>query len=438
MKKILTGVLMVVFMSVVAGCGPDPTKDIEAAKTALERAKTVEAPVYASSEYKQASDDYDAANKFVENKKNKEAVEKAKVSKEEADKSYDIAVTKRADDVYKKCQDKLKDIDEKEGSKIDTERYPQAETDMSTLTTIYNSKDYMGTYSNGTVLLTNLRIIYGYVTGEIFKAENHVAEAQDTNEQAKNNSLLVEHASAQLTIAQDYLDKAVEALGTKDLDNAHTNADLAIEACVQAYNIANEAAKAPVIDPDKDHGKEQAESLIKEAKDKLDKIKEKLKALEKKTGFLKIRTEKFALNKGDFVLIGKPLEIIDETNDDLIDDEPDVIDAEKEEVPTQELVEKYIKMADEAYEKEEYLDAQAYARRAIQIADQLLAEQVDKTYTVILNPADRDCLWKISGKMYENRTWMWPIIWRANKFQIVDPDLIYPDQKLKIPPALDK
>ena len=95
-------------------------------------------------------------------------------------------------------------------------------------------------------------------------------------------------------------------------------------------------------------------------------------------------------------------------------------------------------MAEEAYQKEEYLDAQAYARRAIQLADQLLAEQVDKTYTVILDPADRDCLWKISGKMYDNRTWMWPIIWRANKFQIVDPDLIYPDQVLKIPPALDK
>ena len=29
---------------------------------------------------------------------------------------------------------------------------------------------------------------------------------------------------------------------------------------------------------------------------------------------------------------------------------------------------------------------------------------------------------------------LWPIIWRANKYQIQDPDLIYPGQELKIPP----
>jgi hypothetical protein len=45
-----------------------------------------------------------------------------------------------------------------------------------------------------------------------------------------------------------------------------------------------------------------------------------------------------------------------------------------------------------------------------------------------------ECLWWIAE--YEdiyNDPFMWPLIYNANKDQIKDPDLIYPDQKFKIP-----
>ncbi|MBW2637667.1 MAG: LysM peptidoglycan-binding domain-containing protein [Deltaproteobacteria bacterium] len=45
-----------------------------------------------------------------------------------------------------------------------------------------------------------------------------------------------------------------------------------------------------------------------------------------------------------------------------------------------------------------------------------------------------ECLWWIAE--YEdvyNDPFMWPLIYTANTDQIVNPDLIYPDQKLKIP-----
>ncbi|MFN4217600.1 MAG: LysM peptidoglycan-binding domain-containing protein, partial [Brevinematales bacterium] len=100
------------------------------------------------------------------------------------------------------------------------------------------------------------------------------------------------------------------------------------------------------------------------------------------------------------------------------------------------LVEKYIKLAEDAYAREEYLDAIDYAREAIRLADMLLAMEEATTYTVKLNPANRDCLWKIAGYMYDKRYWLWPMIWRANKYQIKDPDLIYPGQVFKIPPMV--
>jgi hypothetical protein len=58
-----------------------------------------------------------------------------------------------------------------------------------------------------------------------------------------------------------------------------------------------------------------------------------------------------------------------------------------------------------------------------------------KVYTVGTWSRDRDCLWNISKKpeIYDN-AWLWPKIWQGNRDQIKDPDLIYPGQKLKIPP----
>ena len=45
-----------------------------------------------------------------------------------------------------------------------------------------------------------------------------------------------------------------------------------------------------------------------------------------------------------------------------------------------------------------------------------------------------ECLWKIAGypEVFDNPA-QWPMIYRANKDQIKDPDLIYPNQVLEIP-----
>lgn len=57
-----------------------------------------------------------------------------------------------------------------------------------------------------------------------------------------------------------------------------------------------------------------------------------------------------------------------------------------------------------------------------------------KTYKVRFIPEKRDCLWRIAeyDYIYKN-PWKWPLIWKANKDQIVDPDLIYPGQVFNIP-----
>ncbi|MGH2566932.1 MAG: LysM peptidoglycan-binding domain-containing protein [Bacteroidota bacterium] len=64
-----------------------------------------------------------------------------------------------------------------------------------------------------------------------------------------------------------------------------------------------------------------------------------------------------------------------------------------------------------------------------------LASSMMTTYTVGTWSKDRDCLWNIAKKpaVYDN-AFLWPKIWQGNKEQIKNPDIIWPGQKLRIPP----
>jgi len=70
------------------------------------------------------------------------------------------------------------------------------------------------------------------------------------------------------------------------------------------------------------------------------------------------------------------------------------------------------------------------------IAQQMIAEGHEKIYVVKTWAKDRDCLWNIARKpsIYDNAL-LWPKIFQGNRNQIKDPNLIYPHERLKIPPA---
>jgi nucleoid-associated protein YgaU len=71
--------------------------------------------------------------------------------------------------------------------------------------------------------------------------------------------------------------------------------------------------------------------------------------------------------------------------------------------------------------------------------EQIIASgEITPTYTVGTWSRDRDCLWNIAKKpkIYAN-PFLWPKIWQGNRDQIKNPDIIYPGQRLKIPPKAD-
>ncbi|MDK2818345.1 MAG: LysM peptidoglycan-binding domain-containing protein [Spirochaetota bacterium] len=95
------------------------------------------------------------------------------------------------------------------------------------------------------------------------------------------------------------------------------------------------------------------------------------------------------------------------------------------------MIENFHTFSQEYYDEGNYLNAIDQAREGLRLADLYLASQTLFTHTVV----PRDTLWDISKRAYKT-PWLWPNIWRANKLDIKDPDLIYPGQKFRIPPAL--
>lgn len=66
----------------------------------------------------------------------------------------------------------------------------------------------------------------------------------------------------------------------------------------------------------------------------------------------------------------------------------------------------------------------------------LYREKKISGYTVGTWAQDKDCLWNIAGKMeIYGDPFQWPKIWQSNTDQIRNPDIIFPGQILKIPPA---
>ncbi len=66
----------------------------------------------------------------------------------------------------------------------------------------------------------------------------------------------------------------------------------------------------------------------------------------------------------------------------------------------------------------------------------LYVEKKIKEYIVGTWAENRDCLWNIAGKVeIYGDPFQWPKIWQGNTTQIKNPDIIFPGQRLTIPPS---
>ena len=65
-----------------------------------------------------------------------------------------------------------------------------------------------------------------------------------------------------------------------------------------------------------------------------------------------------------------------------------------------------------------------------------LDEWIDAPPVISYTVVKGDCLWNIAKKKeHYGNGFAWPVIYKANRDKIKNPDLIYPDQVFSIPPS---
>ncbi len=525
MRKFIVLLFCLFLAGYLTSCGPAiPTKELEDAKTSIERAKSVDAPVFAPQIYQEAQTDYDQANKFVDEKKNKEAKDMAVSSKDKADQSYETAREKRADDVFQKCSALMDTAVKQFAEKTVPEKYDEAKKEFDSVKNSMDNKDFDTAFTNGNALRPKLQELVDITSAEIEKAKNAIASAQDKYDAAESNDMVKDYALDDLHKALPVIDQARNAENDGMLKDSEAKAqeaegiiDEAVKKAGDEYQKylakikSDEDAAALAKQKELDAQKQKASEYIQEAKQKL----EELKARQKKTSLLDIKYKDFSFNVSKFSCLSQDASASDNNTNEaeaLPNDaqnssegvepssantdvqqgsemtnieessKPETSDVEDQNY-TIETVESFIKKAEDSFTNEEYLDSIDFAREAIRIADILLAVEEEKEeaqaesnaaaaaetnivqapetntapapalspaveappvvppkeevliYVVKLNIKRRDCLWRIAGYMYNNKSYLWPVIWKANKEQIKDPDLIYPGQRLKIPPV---
>lgn len=280
-----------------------------------------------------------------------------------------------------------------------------------------------------------------YGEGEkFFHEENYTASfakysetIDQLNHLSESQKKLRQENESKIKYIQDLISKAeklgAEIYAEKDLAEAKKNLqtgtvqykDFQFEEAKQSFGVAEKAALAAI---------EKANKALLEKKrlDALNAIKAAGKSLEKAAG-------KETLKDGK---VEKSLDYQFEFEEEL---EVREGNSPNQNTPSgssyQEILTKaaeYIEKAKESYYKTEYDMAIRYASIAKKIADSYSGSGIKTHYTVQLNPEKRDCLWRISEYDFiYNNPFYWPIIWKTNKEQILNPDLIYPGQKFAIP-----
>jgi nucleoid-associated protein YgaU len=461
MKNWMSRILLVMIAGIMVSCSSAPTKELEEAKAAIERADAVDAESYAKTDIGDAKEDYKQANLFVEASKNDEAKQKAISSKDKAIAAYGIAVENRAKDYYEKDKTLMGQAEENFAPVLRADDFAKAKGDFVKLETQIAAKAFEAAYTNGFALYKLLTNIVADCMSQTEKAKNAINKAQNEYDVAQNSQIVVKYALDDLKMALAPLEEARKLYQDAKLAESIKKAEEALALIQAAKDKAQAAYEADLKKQQQDYEqfqlqreqelkaeKAKAEEYMKKAKQMLDKLKEQEAKKNKSGSMLENGVNKIVLESGTIMYLGQVFKKVEDTKyiapqatnsvQNGSSDSDETLEAVPDEEVTIELVEKYYKLAEDAYAKGEFLDAIDYAREAMRLAEILMNKQEGQTYTVVLNPKDRDCLWKIAARMYDKNAWMWPIIWKANTDQIKDPDLIYPGQVFKIPPSIIK
>lgn len=410
--------------------GPVTEADIDLARQAILRAESVEARAYAEQEMTDADALFNDAFAATDDKAKRKALE---------------AVIQKADEAYGKAlgpyrQSKTAELDQLQQQLLDanidlyaSNSYAAVSSQIEQTKNLLQSSDveaaqnsFARVWQNGQTLMGNVKANLDWVELLAQQTRQEVAAAQE--------------AGANTAESENYYSQGMAALGDYSLEDAEALLKDARRSARSAASSASFAARLKETDELMRRSQQEIESA-----GSLFTVDEdgSLKSPEAWSGTDRVQNNRPAQ---DIPLPEVPLD--DEEDGYLLPytvDGPLSMAAGRSFAAADTMSSSLYSQAIEFWEKgvearnNGLLDeANEYFYKALEYIASYKKGAVSKIYEVQYRPNRRDCLWRIAGfKDIYNNIYLWPLLWQSNKKQIPNPDLIYPGQKLLVPPLQD-
>lgn len=466
MKKQTITCLCLIFFGVVS-CGR-ATKPTDLAVQAMERARAAEAPTYAPDEFAAAENLYRAMRLAMENGQDREANTLAQEVIDRANEAARKARENKAKQQITRLEQLLDQAQHLGLDKSDPDPYNQANQAFIDATGFLNNEDFERAIQ---ISESGLQILENILGGQAATALANLNRARELYDRALKATDLKD-SQAMLNEASNYIEMSAEAYNNADYTSSLEYSNKAIDILQDALSQYPSTSSIRLKVNDDDNLQLQAYNLIRLLGKTIDSLKSQGYTNDvypnavmpsKEQGMQRNRSSRTS-NITNSSQVRDPYFSNTQTqnNDDdiliLFDEEKLTPDSEEEyqvidmiglnfyqttlkaqlfnvkdpDVITIQLIEDYYSNAQAAYRDGNYINATDLAREGLRLSELYLSGQTLTMHRVIKG----DTLWDISGKIYKNRRyWLWPNIWRANKLIIKDPDLIYPGQNFRIPPA---
>lgn len=471
MKKLtITYLCLILFGAVSCARGAKPT---DLAVQAMERARAAEAPTYAPDEFGTAENLYRAMRLAMENGQDKEANKLAQEVIDTANEAARKARENKAKQQITRLEQLLDQAQQLGLDKSDPDTYNQANQALIDANGFFNNNDFEKAIQAAE---SGIQILETVLSGQAATALANLNRARELHDRAlkatdlKNSQPMIDEAS-------NCIERSSEAYNNGEYNSSLEYSNKAIDILQDALSRYPNTSSIKLKVNNEDNLQLQAYNLIRLLGKTIDSLKSQGYTNDVYPNAVTSPKEQFMqTNRGMSISnitnssqvqnsyrsngtnisgeIQEEDEILilfeeEKITPDGYEEEYQVIDmiglnfhetalkaqnfnSKDPDVITIQLIENYYSNAQSAYKDGNYINATDLAREGLRLSELYLSGQTLTMHRVIKG----DTLWDISGKIYKNRRyWLWPNIWRANKLIIKDPDLIYPGQNFRIPPA---
>ena len=380
------------------GCGdPIPVGEMAAARYQISQAVTVKAEKYAPQQLKEAVEllllchDNVKADKFDDAKKNAEEAQK------KAQEAYDVSLPLLAQDALGVAEKSLKDADSCYAAELANADYAAASEKLNHAKGLYESKSFYPSYLEALEADNLAKTARSLALSKKGSLKDAIDDVNETIARAeKLNAPAV--SAEKLSIAKDNSAKALDAYNLLSIKEGFAAAEIAKTAADEAYLESLKAAAAANID--------KAAAMIAD----VEKSQGSAGAKDEIAGAKESLANARSLYDG-----GKFSESIPASDEAL-------------------------RLAAIAADVTLKSGAAAVAANKTAEPEQPGSVSEENGYDIYVvkyfKDRARDCLWFIAKKFY-NDPKKWPVIFKANRDQIKNPDVIRPGWKLKIPKTQD-